>query len=170
MLITHQGDVIVGHPFQELEGACPHRMRPALLLRHLFKRRGGGHGEPQTIASDHQRKHVVGLLQHEAHCVRIDHFHRLHILVEDAGKRSGLGVHHMVEIPLHRLGVHIRAIVDFHPFLQIKGIGQPIRTHLPALRQVRHWFQVFVQGQEGIVDIHIDPHHLIPWRRLYVKV
>jgi hypothetical protein len=76
----------------------------------------------------------------------------------------------MVEIPLHRLGVHVRAVVELHPFLEIKGIGQSIRTRLPALRQVRHRFQVFIQGQERIVDIHIDPHHLIPRRRLYVKV
>jgi hypothetical protein len=81
-----------------------------------------GHGRQRPVERHEVRE---GLVEHEAHPVRIDHGDLAHLLLEDAGALDP------VEAELHVLGGKRITVVELEPFAQLELVDALIGAHGP---------------------------------------
>ena len=63
---------------------------------------------------------------------------------------ANFGILDALEIPFHRLGVHLPAIMEEHPFTQFERIGQQVWRDVPLLRNPRHWLRLQINVEETL--------------------
>ncbi len=101
-----------------------------------------------------------GLLEDDAHRIRIDHHNFLHLIDEERCWRWKFL--NPVEGILHISRCKQIAVMEAHTLTQLELPGDFINL-LPALGQPRHDLQVIAMIDQGLVDL--NPH---PCRRLVV--
>ncbi|MNN34305.1 hypothetical protein D3C81_1481060 [compost metagenome] len=76
----------------------------------------------------------------------IDHFEQVvtfEVVVRIAGA---------IQVHLHRFGVKLGTVMEFHPRMQFDGVSQAIRTHLIAVRQHVHQLHVLVETEQALIE------------------
>jgi hypothetical protein len=82
--------------------------------------------------------------------VSVDDFHSFDDVVIGSIERLFLGVDDAPIVPPHRFGVEIGAIVEFHPFVQVKHIDLAVLDDLLRFGEVRDNIQLGIDSDQTV--------------------
>ena len=138
------------YPFLEDEGSGADRVRGELLAV-LLGCRGGDHESDPLPQHAHQRgkrslePELDGVIVE--HVDRVDHRKKLLAL-----RRADLLVEPLVDVPLHRGGVEVGAVVELHVLPEMEDDALAAVFHVPALGELGVDGEVRTELRQGVVD------------------
>ncbi len=153
-LVKRDGDT--GLVLLELPGTRAHRVgiSPAFLVGL----KGGGRDHEAQVRPKVAQHQVGPHLEVHLDRVVVDHLNRLY-----RGELGPTGAHGPLQVPLDRLRVKGRAVVEGDPLPQVEGVGRLVIGQIPAFGQdaghgaglVLVGLDQFLQGQLAIVVVGV---------------
>ena len=146
--------VLKAHHFCDLIALPAHKLeRPTANRKEVRLRFTVRRHEAPRIVHHIGGEGGAGLMQMAAHGILVEDHYLLQVLQRRAREGVGFrGIFHAREIPLHRGGIHLTAVVEQHAFAQLKGVSQQVSGGLPLAGNTRYWLGFEVQVEQTLGD------------------
>ena len=149
VVVAHHHHLLVAPPLDDLEGAGAHRQLAVLGQAPPHRPRGL---DPEERLGEHGQQRRVGALQRHAHHVLGEGLGGDEVRGEVEQRRGGLGggVHDLVEVRDHRVGVERLPVVEAHALLEGEVVDQAVLGDLPRLGEPGHDAAVGPHRDQGV--------------------